>query len=40
MNQAILDNSWKEKEIWINLTDAKDISQLAQTAIEICIAGL
>lgn len=39
-NQAILDKSWK-KEIWVNnLADAKDVSQLAQSAVEICIAGL
>lgn len=41
MNQAALGKSWKEKKIWSNnLADAKDISQLAQSAVEICIAGL
>lgn len=41
MNQAILDKSWKKRKIWINhLADAKDISQLAQSAMEIYIAGL
>lgn len=41
MNQAVLGKSWKENKIWNNnLADAKDISQLAQSAMKICIAGL
>lgn len=40
MNRAVLGKMWKKK-IWNNnLADAKDISQLAQSAMEIHIAGL
>lgn len=41
MNQAVLGKSWKKKKIWDNnLANANNISQLAQSAMEICIADL